>query len=88
MKKKKNSFWDFFASTKLALFCFFTLAFASIVGTIIPQNESPVFYIQKYGENRPTLSIKSQSPAFNTGIDFTCRPDRVTGYDGGNDGLN
>jgi len=50
MKKKKNSFWDFFASTKLALFCFFTLAFASIVGTIIPQNESPAFYIQKYGE--------------------------------------
>ncbi len=50
MKKKKNSFWDFFASTKLALFCFFTLAFASIVGTIIPQNESPDFYIQKYGE--------------------------------------
>jgi len=49
--KKKNSFWDFFASVKLALFCFFTLAFASIVGTIIPQNESPAFYIQKYGEN-------------------------------------
>jgi cytochrome c biogenesis protein len=50
MKKKKNNFWDFFASVKLALFCFFTLAFASIVGTIIPQNETPVFYIQKYGE--------------------------------------
>jgi len=50
MKKKKNNFWDFFTSVKLALFCFFTLAFASIVGTIIPQNETPVFYIQKYGE--------------------------------------
>jgi len=49
MKKNKNSFWDFFASVKLALFCFFTLAFASIVGTIIPQNESQGFYIQKYG---------------------------------------
>ncbi len=48
--KKKNSIWEFFASVKLALFCFFTLAFASIVGTIIPQNESPIFYIQKYGE--------------------------------------
>jgi len=50
MKKNKNSFWEFFASVKLALFCFFTLAFASIAGTIIPQNESPAVYVQKYGE--------------------------------------
>jgi len=50
MKKNKNSFWEFFASVKLALFCFFTLAFASIVGTIIPQNKETVFYIQQYGE--------------------------------------
>ena len=49
MKKNKNSFWEFFASVKLALFCFFTLAFASIAGTIIPQKETPGFYIQKYG---------------------------------------
>ena len=49
MKKNKNSFWEFFASVKLALFCFFTLAFASIVGTIIPQNEQPGFYIQEFG---------------------------------------
>ena len=51
MKKGKNSFWEFFASVKLALFCFFTLAFASIVGTIIPQKEQAGFYIQKYGES-------------------------------------
>jgi len=51
MKKEKNSFWAFFASVKLALFCFFTLAFASIVGTIIPQKEQAGFYIQKYGES-------------------------------------
>jgi cytochrome c biogenesis protein len=50
MKKGKNSFWSFFASVKLALFCFFTLAIASIVGTIIPQKEAPGVYIQKYGE--------------------------------------
>jgi cytochrome c biogenesis protein len=49
--KKKNSFWELFASVKLALFCFFTLAIASIVGTIIPQKESTAFYIQKYGES-------------------------------------
>ena len=51
MKKEKNSFWAFFASVKLALFCFFTMAFASIVGTIIPQKEPAGFYIQNYGEN-------------------------------------
>jgi cytochrome c biogenesis protein len=50
MKKNKNSFWEFFASVKLALFCFFTLAIASIAGTIIPQNQPPAMYIEKYGE--------------------------------------
>jgi len=48
--KNKNSFWEFFASVKLALFCFFTLAIASILGTIIPQGKEPFFYIQQYGE--------------------------------------
>ena len=47
--KNKNSFWEFFASVKLALFCFFTLAIASILGTIIPQGKESMFYIQKYG---------------------------------------
>jgi cytochrome c biogenesis protein len=51
MKKKKNSFWEFFSSVKLALFCFFTLAIASIAGTIIPQKEAPEFYIGKYGQS-------------------------------------
>ena len=50
MKNNKNSFWDFFTSVKLALFCFFTLAIASIAGTIIPQERPPEFYIGEYGE--------------------------------------
>ena len=50
MKNKKNSIWELFSSVKLALFCFFTLAIASIAGTIIPQNKTPDFYIAKYGE--------------------------------------
>ncbi|MBW2466454.1 MAG: cytochrome c biogenesis protein ResB [Deltaproteobacteria bacterium] len=50
MKSKKNSFWEFFASVKLALFCFFTLAIASIAGTIIPQNKPYEFYLGKYGD--------------------------------------
>ena len=49
MKKKKNSIWEFFSSVKLALFCFFALAIASIAGTIIPQKEASEFYIGKYG---------------------------------------
>jgi cytochrome c biogenesis protein len=53
--KKKNSFWEFFSSVKLALFCFFALAIASIAGTIIPQNEAPDFYIGKYGETTAEL---------------------------------
>jgi cytochrome c biogenesis protein len=50
MKKRKNSFWEFFSSVKLALFNFFTMAIASIAGTIIKQNETPHYYIGKYGE--------------------------------------
>jgi len=50
MKNKKSNFWEFFTSVKLALFCFFTLAFASIAGTIIEQNKPFEFYVGRYGE--------------------------------------
>jgi len=50
MKKNKgNIVWNFFASVKLALFSLFILAAASIIGTLIPQNESPEKYIELYG---------------------------------------
>ena len=55
MSKKKNNVWGFFASTKLALFCFFSLAIASIIGTIIPQKEQAAVYIQKYGPKTAEL---------------------------------
>jgi cytochrome c biogenesis protein len=55
MSKKKNSVWGFFASVKLALFCFFTLATASIIGTLIPQKEQAAVYIQKYGAKTAKL---------------------------------
>ncbi|MBE9519894.1 MAG: cytochrome c biogenesis protein ResB, partial [Proteobacteria bacterium] len=55
MSKKKNSVWGFFASTKLALFCFFSLATASIIGTLIPQKEQAAVYIQKYGPKTAEL---------------------------------
>ena len=55
MSKKKNSVWSFFSSVKLALFCFFSLAIASIIGTLIPQKEQASVYIQKYGANTAKL---------------------------------
>lgn len=48
--KKGNAVWNFFASVKLALFTLFILASASIIGTIIPQNEDPGRYVELYGE--------------------------------------
>jgi len=51
----KNSFltafshiWDLFASVKLALATLCTISLASILGTVIPQNESLAWYAQKY----------------------------------------
>ncbi len=53
MEKKQSTvwdtIWDFFASVKLALFVLFALAITSIIGTIVPQKEQAVVYIQKYG---------------------------------------
>ena len=55
MSKKKNSVWGLFSSTKLALFCFFSLAILSIVGTLIPQNRPAAEYIQQYGPKTAEL---------------------------------
>ncbi len=49
--KHGNIVWNFFASVKLALFTLFTLAAASIIGTIIPQNEAAFRYVELYGPN-------------------------------------
>ena len=50
MNKKNNAFVSLFASVQLALFLLFILAATSIIGTIIPQNNVPAFYVQRYGE--------------------------------------
>lgn len=47
--KKSNSLWNFFASVKLALVTLFVLAVASIIGTIVPQNEEAARYVELYG---------------------------------------
>jgi cytochrome c biogenesis protein len=50
MKKTDNMVWRFFASVKLALFSLLILATTSIIGTLIPQNNPPEFYIENFGQ--------------------------------------
>ncbi|HMA86327.1 MAG TPA: cytochrome c biogenesis protein ResB [Desulfosalsimonadaceae bacterium] len=45
-----NQVWKFFASVKLSVVVLLSLAATSVIGTIIPQNASPMMYIQRYGE--------------------------------------
>jgi cytochrome c biogenesis protein len=42
--------WKFFTSVKLTVVLLLSLAATSIIGTVIPQNESPAAYFQAYGE--------------------------------------
>jgi cytochrome c biogenesis protein len=42
--------WKFFTSVQLTVILLLTLAITSIIGTVIPQNESPAAYIQAFGE--------------------------------------
>lgn len=48
-KNKGNPLWRLFSSVKLAVSLLITLAFTSIVGTLIPQGESFQFYLERYG---------------------------------------
>ncbi len=56
MNKKNKSktiltrLWDFFVSVKLTVFLLLTLAATSLIGTFIPQNQSPDAYIKTFGE--------------------------------------
>ncbi len=45
-----NRLWNFFASVRLTVIILLSLAATSIIGTLIPQNESPVAYYREYGE--------------------------------------
>ncbi len=45
-----NRIWDFFKSVKLTIVLLLSLAATSIIGTLIPQNESPENYRQAFGE--------------------------------------
>jgi len=47
--EKKQPFWKSLASVNLTIFLLIFLAVSSIVGTLIPQNEPPAMYVQRYG---------------------------------------
>ncbi|MGE0087474.1 MAG: cytochrome c biogenesis protein ResB [Desulfococcaceae bacterium] len=55
MKQAENlsvfdNIWKFFASVRLTVAVLLTLAGASVIGTLIPQNGSHELYFRKYGE--------------------------------------
>lgn len=45
-----KSLWDFLASVKLTVVILVSLAATSIIGTVVPQNESAAAYVRAYGE--------------------------------------
>ncbi|MEZ4527165.1 MAG: cytochrome c biogenesis protein ResB [Desulfobacterales bacterium] len=45
-----DNIWKFFASVRLTVVVLMSLAAASVIGTLIPQNESHEAYFRKYGE--------------------------------------
>lgn len=45
-----NSIWKFFTSVKLTVVLLLTLAATSVIGTLIPQNKSPMEYRQAFGD--------------------------------------
>jgi cytochrome c biogenesis protein len=47
--KNNNQIWKFFVSVKLTVVLLLSLAATSIIGTVIPQNESPEAYFHTYG---------------------------------------
>lgn len=58
-----HQIWKFFSSVKLSIVILLTLAGTSIIGTLIPQNENPMYYRHEFG---PTLyAVFSAIDAFD-----------------------
>ena len=53
--KNANPLWKFFCSVQLTVFLLLSLALTSVIGTVIPQNESPDAYLHAYGAFRYQL---------------------------------
>ncbi|HEY3346177.1 MAG TPA: cytochrome c biogenesis protein ResB, partial [Nitrospirota bacterium] len=50
MKKLLEIFASLFSSLRLAVVLLIVLAVVSILGTVVPQAQDPLVYIQKYGQ--------------------------------------
>ncbi len=50
MSIKHTKLWRFFSSIKLAIWLLVIIALLSLIGTLIPQNQDPEFYLGKYGQ--------------------------------------
>ena len=53
--KRTNPLWKFFCSVQLTIVLLFSLALTSIIGTVIPQNDSPDSYLHAFGAFRYQL---------------------------------
>lgn len=49
MSLKKTRIWKFFSSSRLAIWLLAIIAGLSLLGTLIPQNQGPDFYIDRFG---------------------------------------
>lgn len=50
MSIKHTKIWKFFSSIKLAIWLLVAIALFSLIGTFIPQNQEPEFYLSRYGQ--------------------------------------
>ncbi len=62
-----RSVWSFFASVKLAITLLIILAFAAVVGTLIPQGQAPAFYAARYGSLAGVLAGLQLTGLYHSG---------------------
>ncbi len=62
-----RSVWKFFSSVKLAIVLLILLAAASVIGTLIPQGESPAAYAARYGQLAGLLSGLQLTGLYHSG---------------------
>jgi cytochrome c biogenesis protein len=62
-----KSVWRFFASVKLAITLLILLAIASVVGTLIPQGQSPAFYAARFGQMSGFLARLQLTGVYHSG---------------------
>jgi cytochrome c biogenesis protein ResB len=54
---RKSAVWKFFTSIKLTVVLLIVIVIASVIGTVIPQDEEPAIYVRNYGETMYRLLL-------------------------------